>query len=134
METEIVFEILAEGGSLYIKRQKGEFGENFQYSHNEFDPIVDCMNISINREYNCFEEPFQLINSKYPWYYLLLETVHADFRNYISEMLIDKLNSNLISSSDLRYNQDQLEHALAIILHCEMINEQPQWSYRTSKQ
>jgi len=116
IKTEDVFEILGEGGAICISRQKDEISEKFIYHHNEFDPTEEGLSINKNDVYDNFEQPFQLINERYPWYMLQLETIHDDYRNYIIEKLIEKLNKKLITPNYLAYNQLSLEHYLKIKL------------------
>ena len=117
MKTEKVFEILGEGGGICISRQNNELSEKFIYHHNEFDPIDEGLEINKKDEYENFELPFQLINNKYPWYLLHLETVHDDYKTYIIERLIEKLNEKSVSLDDLKYSIYPLENSLKIKLN-----------------
>lgn len=114
--TETVFEILAEGGSLTIERKRNRNGEKFIYHHNEFDPTDEGLGINENGEYSTFEQPFQLINSKYPWFRLHLKTVHEDYRNFVIDELIKALMFQGITPDELRYSQRNLEETLNIKL------------------
>lgn len=114
--TETVFEILAEGGSLIIKRKRIGNEYKFIYHHNEFDPINEELGINKNSEYSTFEQPFQIINSKYPWFKLHLETVHEDYRIFVIEELIKSLMFQGITPDELSYSQRRLEEALDIKL------------------
>lgn len=114
--TETVFEILAEGGSLTIERKRNRNGEKFIYHHNEFDPTDEELGINENGEYSTFEQPFQLINSKYPWFRLHLKTVHEDYRNFVIDELIKALMFQGITPDELRYSQRDLEETLNIKL------------------
>lgn len=116
-QNEVVFEILGEGGGLTIWREKSKSGEKFIYHHNEFDPTNEGLDVNIKGEYSNFEQPFQMINNKYPWYILYIETVHDDFRNYIIERLIEKINEKSVAPDYLVYNQDILEEKLNIKLN-----------------
>jgi len=116
MKKEIVFEILGEGGEICIYRQNNDLGAKFLYQHNEFDPTNEGLDVNINGEYDNFDQPFQLINNQYPWYMLHLEIVHEDFRKFITEKLIEKLNDKSVSAEDLQYSKDDLEHSLNIKL------------------
>ena len=117
MKSEKVFEILGEGGGICISRQQNELGEKFIYHHNEFDPTDEGLEINNKDEYENFEQPFQLINNKYPWYLLHLEVVHDDYRSYIIERLIEKLNEKSVSPDDLQYSLHKLEEILQIKLN-----------------
>ncbi|MCO5233095.1 MAG: hypothetical protein LC105_03605 [Chitinophagales bacterium] len=114
--TETVFEILAEGGSLAIVRKRNRNGEKFIYHHNEMDMTDEGLGVNKKGEYENFEQPFQLINSKYPWFQLHLATVHEDYRNYVIEELIKSLMFQGITPDELRYSQHDLEKSLNIKL------------------
>lgn len=114
--TETVFEILAEGGSLTIERKRNRNVEKFIYHHNEMDMTDEGLEVNKKGEYENFEQPFQLINSKYPWFQLHLATVHEDYRNYVIEELITSLMLQGITPDELCYSQPDLEKALNIKL------------------
>lgn len=99
--TETVFEILAEGGSLTIERKRNRNGEKFIYHHNEFDSTDEGLEINKNGEYSTFEQPFQLINSKYPWFRLHLKTVHEDYRNFVIDELIKSLMFHFVIHNEI---------------------------------
>lgn len=129
MTTEKVFEILSEGGGISIKRQKSKIHERFVYEHNEFDPTDEGLDVYKKVVYQSFEEPFQLINDRYPWYNLYIETAHKDYRDYIIDRLIEKLNDKSIRPDSLGYRKQRLEESLDIELECKMVNIQPVWGY-----
>ncbi len=114
--TETVFEILAEGGSLTIERKRSRNGEKFIYHHSEMDFTDEGLDVNEKGEYKTFEQPFQLINSKYPWFRLHLETVHEDYRNYVIDELIKSLMYQGVTPDELRYSQRDLEKTLNIKL------------------
>lgn len=114
--TETVFEILAEGGSLTIQRIRNRNGEKFIYHHNEFDPTDEGLEVNEKGEYATFGQPFQLINSKYPWFRLHLKTVHPDYRNYVIDELIKSLSFQGITPDELQYSKQDLEDTLNIKL------------------
>ena len=114
--TETVFEILAEGGSLTIERKRNRYGEKFIYHHNEMDLTDEGLEINKSGEYTTFEQPFQLINSKYPWFRLHLATIHEDYRNFVIDELIKSLMFQGITPDELRYSQRDLEKTLNIKL------------------
>lgn len=114
--TEKVFEILAEGGSLTIERKRNRNGEIFIYRHSEFDPTDEGLDVNENGKYETFEQPFQLISSKYPWFRLHIETVHEDYRDYVLDELIKALMFQGITPDELRYSQQDLEKALNVKL------------------
>ena len=129
MKTEKVFEIGGEGGGISIIREKDKSEEKFIYHHSEFDPTNEGLDVNKSDEYINFDEPFQLINNKYRWYLLYIETVHEDFRNYIIDKLIDKLNENSISPDYLNNSKNQLEHILKIELKFE-VNKKNEQTWR----
>lgn len=113
---ERVFEIGAEGGGICITRRITEEGERFYYRHREFDPTDEGFEVIIDKEYDSFEEPFQLINDKYSWYLLFILTVHDDFKNYVTERLIERLNKDFVTPDTLRSTKYDWEDALEIKL------------------
>ena len=128
MKTETVFEIRGEGGGICIKRGKSISKEKFIYHHNEFDPTDEGLDVKIEDEYINFEVPFQLINNRYPWHALYAETVHKDFREYIIEKLIEKLNQNWVEQQHYRSAKEQWEKILKIELKCIMNSKnKPCW-------
>jgi len=129
MITKKVFELRGEGGGICIYRQKTKTEEQFLYNHSEFDPTEEGLDINENDEYQNFEKPFQLINNKYPWYKLHIETVHNDYRNYVIDNLIEKLNEKSIRPDYLGYSKKKLEHILKIELECKLNNNKVIWSY-----
>lgn len=110
--TEIVFEILAEGGSLTIKRKRNRNGEKFIYHHNEMDLTDEGLEVNEKGEYENFDQPFQLINYKYPWFRLHLTTLHEDFRDYVLSELIIALNKQGVTPDELQYSKQDLEKSL----------------------
>jgi hypothetical protein len=98
---ETVFEILAEGGSFAIKRKQDENGEKFIYRHNEMDLTNEGLEVNKKVEYANFEQPFQLINTKYKWFNLYLNKLHEDYRDYVLEELINTLNKQGLNSEEL---------------------------------
>ena len=105
MQIEKVFEFGGEGGSICIYRQINNSQEIFIYHHSEFDPTDEGLEISKNREYKTFNEPFQLIHDRYPWYLMYLEQVHDDFKDHVIARLIEKLNQKSIKPNQLQYSQ-----------------------------
>jgi hypothetical protein len=121
-KTEKVFEILGEGGGICISRQINKSGVKFIYHHNELDPTNEGLNINSKDEYDNFEQPFQLINERYPWYLLHLNTIHDDYKNFIIKRLIEKLNHKSAMLENFEYHKDDLENSLKIRLNCSMNN------------
>ena len=130
MKEETVFEIGGEGGGICIKREKSQSEERFIYHHNEFDLTDEGLNVKIKDEYKNFKVPFQVIIDKYPWHAIYVETVHKDFREYIIERLIEKLNKNWIEQELFYSAKEQWERILKGKLDCIMnsINV-PYWSF-----
>ena len=129
MITEKVFEILGEGGAICITRQKNKTEEKFLYNHSEFDPTEEGLDINEKGVYQSFEKPFQLINNKYPWYMLHIKTVHNDYRKFIIDKLIEKLNEESIKSDYLEYSKNRLEESLGIKLSFKLNNGKTIWNY-----
>lgn len=109
---EIVFKIGAEGGSICITRGIVESGEKFYYRHREYDPIDESLEVSIDKEYNSFEEPFELINKKYTWYLLYAIAVHDDFKSYVGNRLVERLNKDSVNPENLQNKQYDWEDKL----------------------
>jgi hypothetical protein len=116
MKTEKVFSIGGEGGSITILRQFNEEGVTFLYHHSEFDPTDEGLDVSVRDVYTTFEEPFQLINKGYRWYELYIMTIHDDYKPYIIECLLRKLNERGVSLEDLDHCKYSLEKMLGIEL------------------
>ena len=129
MITETVFEILGEGGGIDIKRQKTKAGEKFLYNHNEYDFSEEGLDVYKKNEYESFEKAFQLIHDKYTWHMLYIETVHDDYRAYIVEKLIEKLNEESMSHDAISNSKDKLEEILKIKLKFTKNNAKSTWSY-----
>jgi len=123
------FEILGKGGGISISRQKDKSEELFLYNHNEIDPTEEGLDINEKGVYRSFENPFQLINTKYPWYMLHIKTVHNDYRKFIIDKLIEKLNEKSIKPDYLKYSRNQLEESLGIKLAFNLNNEKAIWYY-----
>ena len=98
MEKELVFEVLAEGGSLRIERNYTGENNGFDYflNHNETDFTESGLDVNESNVFDNFYEPFEIINSKYPWYNLHLSFVDEDFREYVADELVEKLNEKSI--------------------------------------
>jgi hypothetical protein len=129
MKTEDVFQVGAEGGGLSITRQEGESETKFIYHHSEFDPTGEGLDVNKKYEYSNFEEPFAIIN-KYSWHMLYIITLHGDYRNFIIEKLIDKLNTESVQPNYFEYNKNNMEQILKIELRCLIGNDdKPNWSF-----
>lgn len=111
-----IFEIGGEGGSISISRHADENSVKYIYSHNELDPTDEGLAVHKMDEYDSFEEPFQIINNKYSWYNLFVQTIHEDYREYIIRNLIYKLNMKKISPDYFHWSKSRLEKTLRIKL------------------
>ena len=131
-KTEKVFEILGEGGGICISRQINKSGVKFIFHHNEFDPTDEELEVNKKDEYDNFEQSFQLINDRYPWYLLHLKTIHDDYKNFIIKRLIKKLNHKSAMLENFGFHKDDLENSLKIKLNCSMNKHTNKliWSYK----
>jgi hypothetical protein len=114
INSEIVFEVGGEGGNLTISRRICESGESFIYHHGEYDPTDEGFDIDESKEYKTFDEAFLRINSKYKWYMLILIVVNNNFRNYVTQKLIVKLNDDSVLPQHLEFTKRYLEETLNI--------------------
>jgi hypothetical protein len=129
MITEKVFEILGEGGGICIKRQINKSEEKFLYDHNEYDFTDEGLDVNEKGIYLSFDKAFQLINDRYSWFMLDIETIHNDYRNYVIEKLIEKLNEKSIDLDYLNNSKLRLEQSFNIELNCKQSNGKPIWSF-----
>ena len=112
-KSQTVFEVLAEGGSISIQRKRGLNGDLFIYHHNEYDPVEDIV-VTKAEEYDSFEEAFNRIHDRYSWYKLHLDVVAHEYCSFVSQKLVDKLNSGEVSLDEIKYRISQLEKVLHI--------------------
>ncbi len=110
---EIVFEIGGEGGSISIIRKQIKSKFEFIYKHNEYDFLDEDLSINIESQFENFELAFQTINNKYRIYFLHLSRVHNDYKDYVSDELVNKLNDHDLKLEDFQ-NQDNFEHKLNV--------------------
>jgi shikimate kinase len=115
--TEMVFSLGGEGGSIRISRQTIDDKVRFIYYHNEFDTIADETLIDEHQSYSSFEQSFQQIQQRYRWYRLYLMTVHEDYRSYVADRLVERLNQDGGTEDELRHNLQQLEDVLGVKLN-----------------
>jgi hypothetical protein len=134
-QKEIVFEFGGEGGGITIFRLRSKSGEKFIYDHSESDFTEESPGVYFKNEFSGFEQPFQLINKRYPWYKLRVLTVHEDYRHYVIEELIKSLNKESVSSEHMYWTQRDLEHLLKIKLNYRAANARKKghWSYRNEE-
>ncbi|HAC16906.1 MAG TPA: hypothetical protein DCE78_13315 [Bacteroidetes bacterium] len=128
INTETVFEILAEGGGISIQRERGPIGDVFIYHHNEYDPVDDIFIIKRD-EYSSFEVAFNRLNDHYSWYRLHLNIVHPEFREYIADRLIDALNKYSVTDDQIELSIKKLEKALNISIKYEINDKRWDWEY-----
>ena len=121
MEREIVFEILAEGGSISIERAENpEIGFDYFLKTQEAEIFEDETPINQTNVFDNFYEPFDKINQKYAWYKLHLNYIDEDFSEYATEELVKVLNQKQIETLK---NQELLEEKLHCFLNCNEIPE-----------
>ena len=97
-------------------------------NHDEFDPSDEGLDVNIQYTFSTFEEAFELINQRYPWYCLYLSNVNADYRDHIIEKLMENLNGK-VEPFEVRFLQNILEEALKIGLSYKN-GKKPGWSYK----
>ena len=112
-KSEIVFEIGGEGGSISIIRKQIKSKFEFIYKHNEYDFLDEDLSINTETQFENFELAFQTINNKYRIYFLHLSRVHNDYKDYVSDELVNKLNDHDLKLEDFQ-NQDNFEHKLNV--------------------
>ena len=101
MEREIVFEILAEGGSISIERAENpEIGFDYFLKTQEAEIFEDETPINQTNVFDNFYEPFDKINQKYAWYNLHL--------NYIDEDFSEEFNPNWIGYQINDFNKKRV--------------------------
>jgi hypothetical protein len=125
---EVMFEILAEGGSTTIERHRTEAGNKFISHHYVMDLLDEGIEENKQFEYPNFEEAFQEVNT-FAWFQLYLSTVHADYRDYVVAELMKALNEQGVRTEEL-YSKSQLEIALAITLEFDNFSESAGWTYK----
>ncbi len=105
MEKEIVFEVLAEGGSIKIERiAKVKQGCEYFLVINETDFSESGLDVYSTKVYDNFYDTFDALNEKYFWHDLHISYAEEDFKEHIAEVLINKLNKLGIT----QLNQKQL--------------------------
>lgn len=111
--SEIVFEIGGEGGSISIIKKQIKSQIKFIYKHNEYDFIDEDLSINTEFQFENFELAFQTINNKYKLYILYLSKVHNDYKEYVSDVLVNKLNDHDLKCENFK-NQDNFENILNV--------------------
>jgi hypothetical protein len=110
---EIVFEVIAEGGSLSVVRRYDSAGERFLFQQSEINITEERMADSNFSEYATFDLAFSRINTEYPWFQLHLVQVHSDYRINVLEGLVKSLNQRGVQPEDLAHSKATLEEKLA---------------------
>jgi hypothetical protein len=112
-KSEIVFEIGGEGGSISIIRKQIKSKFEFIYKHNEYDFLDEDLYINSESQFENFELAFQTINNKYKIYFLYLLGIHNDYKDYVSDEFVNKLNANNMKCEDFK-NKDDFEQKLNV--------------------
>ena len=89
-DKETVFQMTTENNLLQIICVEKEPQEGFDYfveelKHQNLDSIKPQIHESF---YSAFDE----LNDRFPWYTYHLENCDADFRDYVADILVQKLN------------------------------------------
>ena len=114
-ERGIVFEIGGEGGAIRIFKKRIKTKYVFIYQHNEQDFSDEELSVNKTAKYDSFESAFQQINTLYSIYFLYILTVHKNYKEYVSDQLVKKLNNDNISFEDFN-NRERFEEILNIKL------------------
>jgi hypothetical protein len=112
-KSEIIFEIGGEGGSISIIRKQIKSKFEFIYKHNEYDFLDEDLYINSESQFENFELAFQTINNKYKIYFLYLLGIHNDYKDYVSDEFVNKLNANNMKCEDFK-NKDDFEQKLNV--------------------
>jgi len=124
-KSEVVFEVMGEGGSLTISRIFRNGIPVFITKHQEMDFSDEGLGISKELGYSSFEEAFPYID-KYPWHKLHVKIVNPDYKGFVLKKLIEKLNEEHISLKSIRRIINRLER----ILNVKIFQDQEgKWSY-----
>jgi hypothetical protein len=129
MQTETVFRIGGEGGGIKITRLKSGSQEIFIYHHNEFDPTDEGLDINKTDQYGSFEEAFEKIHQRYPWYSLYVMTVYPDYKEYVLKKLLEILNQKSVSPENFGFSRTQLEEVLDVELSYK-VGELGEWGVK----
>jgi hypothetical protein len=126
----IVLEIGGEGGGIRIFRKRIKTKYVFIYQHNEVDFSGEDLSVNKTTKYDNFESAFHEIVNLYKFYYLYPLTVDVDYRDYVAEELINKLNLDNVSKSEF-LNCYKFEEVLNIKLDFDL-NEK-KWKKQIDK-
>lgn len=122
---EVVFEVLGEGGGLHISRIIHNELTRFTTSHQEMDFSDEGLDVNKAMGFNSFDEAFTYIN-KYPWHELHVEIVHEDYRGFVLDKLIEKLNMEQVSHKYITRKISRLESVLYVKIYQD---HEDKWCY-----
>ena len=123
-----MFDIGAEGGGITIEKVYKDNKPVYIYEHNEFDPTDEGLDINQKYEFDTFEEAFQRLNNKYDWFYLHLEHINNEVKEYVWDELIKKLNEKAVSNKELYHKINDIQKAFGKELTSIKINDKTIWS------
>jgi len=79
--------------------------------------------VNIQYTFSTFEEAFELINQRYPWYCMYLSDVNADYQDYIIEKLMENLNGKKVEPFEVRSLQNIESGAVSHL--CQQREQRP---------
>lgn len=126
---EVVFEVFGEGGSLRISRILRNKIPIFITKHQEADFSDEGLDVNKKMGFSSFEEAFPYIN-QYPWHMLHIETVHEDYREFVINQLIEKLNDDHIIQKYFYTKLKKLEDLLSTTIYQDQSGK---WCYDDSE-
>lgn len=125
-KTEEVFEVLGEGGGLFISRIIQNGVARFTGSHHENDFSDEGLDFNKEMGYASFEEAFQYIN-KFPWHLLHIQIIHKDYKDFILNRLVEKLGEDeYVPDNYLNRSLSRIEELLAVSIYK---NQSGQWCF-----
>jgi len=124
---KIMFDIGAEGGGITIEKVYKDNKPIYIYKHNEFDPTDEGLDIYNKYEFDTFEEAFQRLNNKYDWFYLHLEHINNEVKDYVWSELIKKLNEKAVSNKELYHKINDIQKVFGKELISTKINGKINW-------
>lgn len=123
---KVVFLVLAEGGGLFISRLLQNGVTRFITEHHESDLTDEGLGVNKEMGYSSFEEAFQYIN-KYPWHLLHIEIAHKDYRGFILNQFIKRLEEAVYKPNDyLNRSLSRIEDLLSVSIYN---TQSGQWCY-----
>ena len=125
-ERGIVFELGDEIGGIRIFRKRRRTGYFFIYQHDEDELRKQVLSVNYQTRYGSFESAFQFINNTFRLYNSLLLTIHADYKEYVLNELIIKLNQDDILNLEFKYRSNYQE-----ILNTEFKYNENQRTWKT---